>query len=45
MKELKEKEMTECTFKPKTNEGRNKKLINNLLQNIDSEEGDEDQLR
>lgn len=43
-KELKEKEMTECTFKPKTNEGRNKKLINDLLQQMDSDEG-EDNLR
>lgn len=23
--------MTECTFKPNTNEGRNKKIINELL--------------
>ena len=30
MKELKEKEMTECTFKPNTN-GKNKKIIKELL--------------
>ena len=35
MKELKEKEMSECTFKPSTNEGRNKKIINELLSQID----------
>jgi len=28
--------MTECTFKPRTNEGRNKKLINDLVQQIDA---------
>ena len=35
MKELKEKEMTECTFQPNTNEGRNKKLIKDLLSTVE----------
>lgn len=37
MKELKEREMSECTFKPMTNEGRNKKIINELLRGMDEE--------
>ena len=32
LKELKEKEMSECTFKPATNEGRNKKLIREIME-------------
>jgi hypothetical protein len=30
-KELKEKELSECTFKPNTNEGRNRKIIEEIL--------------
>lgn len=33
LKEVKEKEMTECTFKPQTNEGRNRKIIKDILDN------------
>jgi hypothetical protein len=32
LQEIKEREMSECTFKPNTNEGRNKKLINEILE-------------
>jgi hypothetical protein len=38
LKELKEKEMTECTFKPNvatTNEGKNKKIIKEMLNQIE----------
>ena len=31
VKELREKELNECTFKPSTNEGRNKKIIEEML--------------
>jgi hypothetical protein len=38
LKELKEKEMTECTFKPNlgtANEGKNKKIIKEMLNQIE----------
>ncbi len=35
MKELKEREMVECTFKPSTNEGKNKKIIKELLSTME----------
>jgi hypothetical protein len=36
LKELKEREMSECTFKPNINEGgKNKKIINELLHQMD----------
>ena len=31
LKDLREKELNECTFKPSTNEGRNKKIIEEIL--------------
>ena len=31
MQELKQKEMTECTFKPHTNEMRNRELLRNIM--------------
>ena len=37
MKELKEKEMAQCTFKPNTNEGRNKQLIREILEDAEKE--------
>lgn len=38
MKELKEKELNECTFKPNTNEGRNRKIIQEILQEEEIED-------
>lgn len=37
MKELKEKEMQQCTFKPNTNEGRNRELIREIIEDADKE--------
>lgn len=37
MKELKEKELQSCTFRPNTNEGRNKLLIKEMLEDGDKE--------
>ena len=45
-KELKEKEMQQCTFKPNTNEGRNRKIIKEILEEADKENDlDESNLR
>ena len=35
--ELKEKEMGECTFKPETNAGRNKDIVNQIMMNYDDQ--------
>ena len=40
LKELKDKERTECTFKPNTNEGRNKKLIKEILEENEDKENE-----
>ncbi|CDW79342.1 UNKNOWN [Stylonychia lemnae] len=40
LKELNEKERSECTFKPNTNEGRNKKLINQILEENEDKENE-----
>ena len=37
LKELKEKEMSEYTFKPSTNEARNRKIINEILEEQEEE--------
>ena len=37
-RELKEKEMSECTFKPVTNEGRNRDIIHQLMNSDTYEE-------
>lgn len=42
MKELNEKERQECTFKPNTNEGRNKKLVEEILEEVEDRENDTD---
>ena len=40
MKEIKEKERSECTFKPVTNEGRNRQLIQEILEEVDDKENE-----
>jgi len=40
LKELKDKERSECTFKPNTNEGRNRKLIKEILEENEDKEND-----
>lgn len=37
MKELKERQMSEYTFKPNTNEGRNRRIIQEILEEADKE--------
>eukprot|EP00347_Sterkiella_histriomuscorum_P013421 403364769 len=40
LKELNEKERQQCTFKPNTNEGRNRKLIKEILEEAEDKEND-----
>lgn len=42
LKELNEKERQECTFKPSTNEGRNRKLIKEILEETEDRENETD---